>query len=58
MYYSRFPAVHCCFTSHHVRVVCMAELEGTCRRALGISVIRVYNCISIISCLRRLSVPF
>lgn len=45
MYYTRLPACTSLFHYH----VCIAELDGTCRRALGISVIRVYNCISIIS---------
>jgi hypothetical protein len=37
--------------------VCIAELDGTCRRALGIFVVHVYNCILIISCF-RLSIAF
>jgi len=44
VYYIRLPACTSLFHYH----VCIAELGGTCRRALGISVICVYNCISII----------
>lgn len=50
MYYTRLPAVHCCFTTYHVYHGSIAELYGTCRRARGISVICVYNCILIVSC--------
>lgn len=44
VYYTRLPAVHCCFTTMYASRSWAAHVDGR-----WVSVFRVYNCILIVS---------